>query len=221
MKKKIMIVFSAVFLMGLFFYFHYIYGWYEFRLYQKTPKEFLNHTKIKEENYSKDSVRIVLKMEGYIKEHKESFYSKEYFDSTKITIDTILYSPDFKKLAIFVIVENPTNRQLVPNKEHKWYYDGYCYIGNKENDSIIINSINIGYRNYSNKKDLFNDLKKLCFLKYASNSDINGNKNIYNLDDIRYWDKSIDWQNLEQRRKSEKEFEEEKIKNPKNISEPK
>jgi hypothetical protein len=221
MKKKIMIIFSIILLVLLFFYFRYVYGWYEFRFFQKTPKEFLNHTKIGKESYSKDSVRIVFKMEEFIKKHEESFYSKEYYDATKIRIDTILYSPDFKKLAVFVISKNPIYKQLMPNKEYKWYYDGSCYIGNRENDKININWIGPLYTNYYDINSLSKIIREDFFKKHASDTDNNGNENIYNLDDTRYWDKSLDWQNLEQRRKSEKEFEEEKRKNPKNIYEPK
>jgi hypothetical protein len=221
MKKKIIITFSIIILVVLFLYFRNIYGWYEFLFFEKTPKEFVNYTKIDKENYSRDSVNIVLQMKDYVKDHKESLYSKEYCDSTQFSVDTILYSPNFKKLAVFVIAKNPTHKQLIPDKEYKWYYDGSCYIGNKENKKININWIGPLYTNYYNINSLSNIIREYFFLKYNSDTDINGNKNMYNLDDIRYWDKSIDWKNLEQRRKSEKEFEEEKKKNPKNVYEPK
>lgn len=173
MKKKIIGIFSIVFLVVTFLYFRYVYGWYEFRFFQKTPKEFLNHSKIDKESYSKDSIEIVFGMKEFIKKHKESFYSKEYSDSTQIRIDTILYSPDFGKLAVFVIAKNPIYKQLMPNKEYKWYYDGSCYIGNRENNKIDINWIGPLYTNYYNTNYLSNIIREYFFKKYASDKDNN------------------------------------------------
>lgn len=221
MKKKIIIVAVLVILVSLFLYFRYVYGWYEFKFYKEAPKEYVSNTVISKENYSSDSANIVLQIQGFVKNHQESFYSKEYDESTQIIVDTILYSPDYKKIATFIIAKNPSNKQLKPDKKYKWYYDGFLYIGNKDRDSFKINSTGEGRRNYKEIKELSDVLRNLFFEKYSSTKDNKGNEKLYNLNDIRYWEKSVDWENLEYNRKMQKDFEEEKLKNPENVYEAK
>lgn len=220
MKKIIVIVTALVILVLLFFYFRYIYGWYEFKFYKETPKNYVSNIIINKEQYSSDSANIVLQIQGFVKNHQESFYSKEYDESTRIIVDSILYSPDYKKIATFIIAKNPTNKQLMPDKKYKWYYDGFLYIGNKDGDSVKINSTGEGQRNYKEINELSGALKNLFFEKYSSTKDNSGNEKLYNLNDIRYWEKSIDWGNLEYNRKMQKDFEEEKKNHPENVYDP-
>ncbi len=223
MKKNKTIIVVIVLLVTaiLFLYFRYFYGWYEFKFYKKTPKEYLNTTKVDKKKYSSDSTKIVMKAYQFVKEHKESLYSKNNYESTQIIVDTILYSPNFKKIATIIIAKNPTSRQLMPNKKYNWYYDGAYYIGNIDKDSININWIGALYTNYNDLGSISKIIRSDYFDKYSSTKDNNGNEKLYNLDDIRYWDKSVDWKNLEYTRKMQKDFEIEKLKNPENVYEPK
>src|ERR1700727_2200340 len=116
MKKKPIIFICILLLLGLaYWYFRYVYGWMEFRKNTDTSKEFLSHVEINKEDYSKDSINVLKLMHNLLSNHEQSFYIKDYFDSTQIIIDSILYSTDFNKLAVFVVTKNPTYRQLDPN----------------------------------------------------------------------------------------------------------
>src|SRR5690349_20814888 len=86
-----------------------------------TPKEFLNHTEIKKNDYSKDSIIIVNQLTALLLNRENFFHNKAYFDSTQLIIDSIFYSPDLNKLAVFLMTKNPTHRQLMPNNKYKWY----------------------------------------------------------------------------------------------------
>ncbi|MBW8361666.1 MAG: hypothetical protein K0M56_05700 [Kaistella sp.] len=151
MKKKIVIVAVLVILVVLFLYFRYIYGWYEFKFYKETPENYVNNTVINKEKYSSDSAIIVNQVKGFIRNHQEPFHSEEYDKSTQIVVDTILYSPDFKKIGAFIIAKNSTDKQLMPDKNYKWYYNATCYLGMKQEDSLLLSWIG---PNYTNSYDL-------------------------------------------------------------------
>lgn len=218
MKKKIIVITAIAILLSLFLYFRYIYG-YEFNFYKETPKEYLNNTVVNKKNYSSDSSNIALQLQGFVKNHQESFYSKEYDESTQIMVDTIVYSPDYKKIATFIIAKNSTNKQLMPDKKYRWYYDATCYLGTKQQNSFILGWIGPNYTNSYDIESISGKIRNYYFRQKYSNTD--NNRENFNLNDIRYWSKSIDWKNLENNRKMQKEFEEEKLKNPKNVYEPK
>lgn len=204
MKKKIIIIAILVILVVLFLYFRYIYGWYEFKFYKETPKEFVNNTIINKEKYSSDSANIVLQIQGFIKNHQESFNSKEYDESTQIVVDTILYSPDYKKIAVFVIAKNPINKQRIPDKNYKWYYNATYYLGIKEQDSFLLNWIGPNYTNSYNIESISKKIRNYYFKQRSSSTNNSDDK--YNIDDIRYWKDSKDWQKIEN--KKQKDFEE-------------
>jgi hypothetical protein len=186
-----------------------------------TPKEFLNHIVIQKENYSKDSVEIIRQLQNFLKRHDDFFYSKAYFEGTQIIIDSIIYSPDFNKLAVFVITKNPTSRQLLPDKKHDWYYDGTCYLGLRQNDTICLSRIGPNFSNSPNKKELSIMMRETYFTTYATFKDTSGAYRYkYNIDDIRFWDCPI-WNEIEDEKIKKQEFEEEKRKHPENVYEPK
>ncbi|ATL45205.1 hypothetical protein OZ664_09920 [Elizabethkingia sp. HX WHF] len=218
--KKVIIVIATISLGILFFYFLCIYGWSGFGFYKTTPKEYINKTNVNKSIYSSDSIKIATQMHMLIEKHQESFYSKEYDKSTQIIIDTILYSPDYKKIAAFIVTRNSTSKQLMPNKNYSWYYDATCYIGIKSQDSISLNWIGPNYNNSYSLEEITKNIRNYFFRERAS--DTSDHKvTDYNIDDIRYWKKSMDWKNLEYKKKMQKDFEEEKLKNPQNVYEPK
>src|SRR6478752_5306217 len=104
MKRPILIFIAiALFISLVFYYFKNIYGWMEFRSNTDTPNQFLNQTAISIDKYNNDKSNITIQLKNLLLRHKDFFHSKEYFDGTVITIDTILYSPDYQKLAILII----------------------------------------------------------------------------------------------------------------------
>ncbi len=171
------------------------------------PKEFLNHTVIKEEDYAEDSVEIARQLRSSLKKHEGFFYSKAYFDSTQLIIDSIIYSPDFNKLAVFVMTKNPTYRQLMPDEKHDWYYDATCYLGVRQNDTISLSWVGPNFSNSTDKEELSSMMRDTYFTKYAAIRDTSGEyKYKYNIGDIRFWDCPI-WKEMEEEKIKAKELQ--------------
>jgi hypothetical protein len=219
MKRKPMVVIVLLLVICLaYWYFKYVYGWMEFRKNTDTPKEYLNHTVIKKENHTKDSIEVLSQLRTLLVRHEDFFYSKAYFDSTELIIDSVLYSPNFNKLAVFVITKNPTSRQLVPDEKHGWYYDATCYLGVRKNDTIALSWIGPVFTNSSNEQNISNDIREACLRTFVTKDTIGAYA--YNLNDVRFWDCPI-WEKIENEKLKKKEFEEEKRKHPENVYEPK
>jgi len=192
----------------------------EFRWNRDTPKAYLNHTAADKKKYAQDTEDILKKLQYFLKNHQKSFHSKEYFDSTQLSMDTILYSPDFTKLAVFVIAKNPTSRQLAPDERYDWYYNAYCYLGIRQKDSIDLISIDEGHRSYFKKK-ASEALRTDYFRLYATIKDVNGEyKYKYNLNDIRFWNGPA-WKEIDDNKEQRREFEKMKKEHPENVFEPK
>jgi RNA recognition motif-containing protein len=187
MKKKTILFIAVPLIILALLYFKYIFGWMEFRWNRDTPDKFLSHVVIEKEKYSKDKAEILNELRYFLKDHAQSFESKVYYDSTKLSLDTILYGPDFNKLSVFVIAKNPTSRMLAPNERYDYYYDGFCYLGIRQNDSIVLISIDEGFGKYSQKKTS-ETLRTNYFRLYATIKDVNGEYRYkYNMNDIRFW----------------------------------
>lgn len=58
--KKIFFIMSLLIVGLSFLYLRHIYGWYELKLYKKTPKEYVNDTVVNKKKYSLDSAIIAL-----------------------------------------------------------------------------------------------------------------------------------------------------------------
>lgn len=185
-----------------------------------TPKEFLNHTVIKKGDYIKDSVEIIKQLKNSLLNHEDFFHNKAYFDSTQLIIDSIIYSPDFNKLAVFVITKNPVRRQLIPDKDYNWYYDATCYLGVKKNDTISLSWVGPSFTNSYDMNELSNIIRDSYFTDFSTKDTIGVHTYKYNLNDIRFWDCSI-WKEIEEKKVRRKEFEEEKKRHPENVYEPK
>ncbi len=185
-----------------------------------TPQEFLNHTIIKKEDYTKDSIEVVKQLKVFLLKQEDFFHNKAYFDSTQLIIDSIIYSPDFNKLAVFVITKNPVYRQLAPDKNYDWYYDATCYLGVRKNDTISLSFIGPSFTNSYNKSELSGIIRDAYFTNFATKDTIGLHTYKYNMDDVRFWDCSI-WKEIEDKKIKKQEFEEEKRKHPENVYEPK
>jgi len=77
-----------------------------------TPKEFINNVLVSDSLYKLDSYRLIKDFKNKIVERSGSFYIEEYFDSTEIFIDSIIYNPEHNKIIVFVIVRNPIYRRM-------------------------------------------------------------------------------------------------------------
>lgn len=156
----------------------------------QTPKEFINNTTVDNSVYMKDSAMIATALFLKLRNHEASFYNKEYFDSTKLIIDKILYDSTKKRIAVFVLVENPMNRREFPDLNYKVYYSSYCYLGKRtETGDFELKWLNAFYPiNFNNKQEISDAIKQLYFNELATIVDGNDTPVYeYNLNDKRFW----------------------------------
>lgn len=214
--KKTSIMLQTIFIL----LFPFLYSCDGMKQKKYTPKEFLNHTVIKKEEYSKDSIEIVNQLKGFLLKQEDFFNNKAYFDSTQLIIDSIIYSPDFNKLAVFVITKNPVNRQLVQNKNYDWYYDATCYLGLRKNDTISLSFIGPSFTNSYNKSELSSIIRDSYFTDFSTKDTAGLLTYKYNMNDVRFWDCTI-WKEIENKKIKKQELEVEIRKHPENVYEPK
>ncbi|MBO9204038.1 MULTISPECIES: hypothetical protein [Niastella] len=153
-----------------------------------TPDKFINNVVVNKDDYLKDSLLICERLKIDLLNHERFFNNTAYFEMTEIIIDTIIYYGDLKKMAAFIIVKNPSYRQLYPDKTHRWYYEGTSYLGKKMGDSLSLSWIGPSFSNSINKAELSKILRDYYFMEYATMdaSEPTGCK--YNLNDMRFGD---------------------------------
>jgi len=157
-----------------------------------TPKEFLSNVHAEKSLYLNDSIQLVQEFSNLMVHHEQSFGSKEYFSKTRIIIDTILYSANYYKLAVFIITENPTSRQLSPKENYKVYYNAFCYLAMRDSIGGALQTrwLRSFYPiNWYSQAEVSSLLRDMYFTEFATIK--NGDKTYtykYNLDDIRFWD---------------------------------
>ena len=80
---------------------------------EKNSKGIINRVSIDKAMYLRDSTAIVANLYQKMKNHEGSFTNPEYFDSTVLIIDTIIYDLSLNKISTFVIAKNPTTETLI------------------------------------------------------------------------------------------------------------
>jgi len=218
--KKIILVVTLVAITALiYYYFTYVYGWMEFRKNTDTPDRFLSTTIVKKEIYTKDKIKISQELKVLLLKHDEFFVNSAYFQGTEILIDTIVYSPDLKKLGILILTKNPTSRQLMPAKNESYYYDATAYLCVRQEDTFELSWLGPNFSNSDDSLEISEDIRDACFRTFVSKDTTEKYSYKYNLNDTRFWTSTV-WQRIEEGKIKGKEFEEEKIKHPENIYEP-
>ncbi|MBC9930409.1 hypothetical protein [Chitinophaga qingshengii] len=187
MKRKATLVIILVGLGLLVLCFKYIYGWMSFHRNVDTSVGFLNNTVVSGENYIQDSTQIIHQLKKSLLRHEDFFNSSAYDDSTQIIIDSIVYSPDLKKVGILVIAKNATSKQLLPDKRYNWYYDATCYLGVRQADSITLKMTGATYTNSYSEQRISDIMRAACFRTFA----IDDSLHKYNLNDTRFWSAPI------------------------------
>lgn len=180
---------------------------------RSTLNKYLNYSTVSKERYKNDSLLIVDKMRVELHKHEEFFDNTSYSDSTQIILDSIIYSPDYLKKAMLVIVRNKTLTRHV-------YYDGTVYLSTGIGDSMKIYWVGPNFSESDNRLTLSNIIKDYCFQEYNSKDSLNNNFCKYNLSDIRFWTCPI-WKELAIRDIKKEAFEREKIDHPENVYDPK
>ena len=156
----------------------------------KTSKEFINTGTVDTSVYTKDCTAIIADLYNKMQKHQSSFYSKEYFDSTLLIIDKILYDSIKNKVAVFVLVENPTSRRKSPDLNYKIYYHAFCYLGKR----IISDAFELKWFstlsliNFYDKEEISTAIERRYFTELSAIIDGDDQPVYkYNLNDKRFW----------------------------------
>ena len=136
-----------------------------------------------------------------MKKHEASFQNPEYFDSTKLYLDTVLYDSTFNKVALFVIAENPVHRNPYSDSKLPYYYNANCYLGKRLiADSSIFDLRNIGPVSIINFDDMTTTSKAIRESYYSELTtflDADGIPNYdYNVNDQRFWGSVKGWKRV-------------------------
>ena len=167
----------------------------------ETPKEFLNNVIVDNVTYSKDSTAIITDLYVKLKNHEASFTNPEYFDSTILIIDTIMYDSSLNKIAVFVIAKNPTYRNPYSDSKLSYYYNANCYIGkrlDKGSSEFELKCLGrFSEINFHDSATVIKALKEDFFLELATVLDENKQPVFkYNLNDKRFWESSSGWKRI-------------------------
>jgi len=158
-----------------------------------TPVEFKNNVQVEPNLYENDKQIILAQLKEIKDNGLQSFYSNEYFDSTVIIIDSIIYSSDFNKVVIFAIAKNPITRQLKPNLKYEWYYNAYCYLATRREKTFELQWLKVfNLINFYDENEISEEIKLQYFTEFATLKDTGG-KYVYpcNLNDKRFWSSTI------------------------------
>ncbi|MBK0378470.1 hypothetical protein [Mucilaginibacter segetis] len=155
-----------------------------FQKNSNTPALYISNNKIDNAEYNVDKEMIVKKFVEFLKVREGFFNNGSLSKSeTQIIIDTIIYSPDFKKLGILVIVKTPTLLQLLPNKNQKWFYNSTFYLGIKQDHGIELKMVGPTFTNEKSFEIASENIREACFKHFiVKKSDIYK----FNIDDERF-----------------------------------
>jgi len=166
-----------------------------------TPENFINQVIVDPAIYSRDSIAILADLYSKMKNHTASFANREYFDSTVLFVDTIIYDSSLDKIAVFLVAQNPTYRNPYLKSNLPYYYNANCYLGKRlKNDSSEFDlKCLCGYSevNFNDYETALNALKEDFFLELATLLD-EKNQPVYNynVDDLRFWESSTGWKRV-------------------------
>lgn len=162
----------------------------------KTPKEFACHPKPDKAIYKNDSLLIDILFKKMLLENIDPFDLPLIYDKKSIlSVDTILYSPDFAKVVALAIVKNALSKfDRYSLDTSKYTYEGHYFYGYRNSEQKLIMNKGSWYRFSSDTK---NDVKEY-FNTYAfirkSTGHLYEGEPPYNMDDIRFWkSKEVAW----------------------------
>jgi hypothetical protein len=169
--------------------------------FKRTPEKFRNHSVIAKNIYRKDSLFLISDFYKKMKNHYGSFSNAEYYDSTIVIIDSILYDSTFNKIAVFLIAKNPTHRNMHLDSKEPYYYNASCYLGSRVNaDSSAFELKQLGpfsLSNFDNIVDIKEAIRESYFLELSTVLDVDDTPFFdYNLDDKRFWTSEKGWEGI-------------------------
>ena len=166
-----------------------------------TPKNYLNNISVNYALYTKDSIAILANLYGKMKNHEASFQNPEYFDSTKLYLDTVLYDSTLSKIALLVISENPVKRNPYSDSKLPYYYNADSYLGKRLfADSSVFELNNIGpvsIINFDDKNTTSKAIRESYFSELTTFLDADGVPHYdYNINDKRFWSSLKGWKRV-------------------------
>jgi hypothetical protein len=136
-----------------------------------------------------------------MKNHEASFSNPEYFDSTTLYLETLIYDSSFNRVALFVIAENPVHRNPHSDSKLPYYYNADCYLGKRIfADSSLFDLKNIGpvsIVNFHDRASASEAIRESYYSELTTflDSDRNPRYN-YNVNDKRFWESSKGWKRV-------------------------
>lgn len=168
---------------------------------KKTPKEFINEVIVDKTIYSRDSTAMVANLYQKMKKHEASFANPEYYDSTILIIDTIIYDHSLDRIAVFVIAKNSTYRNPLSDSKLPFYYNANCYLGKRMRvDSTVFELKQLGpfsLGNFHLIEEIRQAIRHYYFLELATVLDEKSHPVFnYNIDDKRFWNSPTGWKRM-------------------------
>jgi hypothetical protein len=153
-----------------------------------TPNEYLYCNKVTPALYSKDSTYINEVLYGMLVNNIPPFTSKS-FDSTSIVfIDTLIYGPDYKRLALWVITKN-SNSKLLNSTNNRYQYNGNCMYASRPDTSSKWRVHERSFFNVTFFKNPVEVKEELSLYSFRFKATFKRTDSIstYNINDIRFW----------------------------------
>jgi hypothetical protein len=154
-----------------------------------TPKKFVCNPKIDSTIYKADVAYLNNLISQLIIGNIAPFDYKDIYDNkSKMSIDTIFYSPKIDKLVVFVIVKNAYVKLDSYNYGiNKYMYEGFHFYGFRSNTGkIILNKNCVFMFDSESKEDLKDAFYSYAFIRKSTDHPFDGEPQ-YNLNDIRLW----------------------------------
>ncbi len=167
----------------------------------KTPPEYVNSVKVTPTLFTSDSASILNDLYDDMKNHREPFRNPEYFDSTKLYLDTMFYDYSYEKVAFLLIAQNPVNRNPHLYSDSTYYYNAFCFLGKRKmSDSNRFETERIGPVSIINFEDAVytkQAIRESYCARLISSLDENGVSHWeFNINDTRFWDSDRGWKRV-------------------------
>lgn len=143
--------------------------------------------------YERVQTQLKDSINKYIIEKKGPYHSHKFADNNMVIIDSLILSPDEKKIVAFVITQN-MNSDTALSIEKDSLFDASCFIGILHNKNILnlkwFPVFNI--RRFTSIKETSDEVRHQYFKDLEKIKDSN-NKSLYkyNVGDKRFWNSFI------------------------------
>jgi hypothetical protein len=163
-----------------------------------TPKEYFFKNIVDKTTYISDSIYLAKVVKFMAINSVDPFRGPTFYDeSTTVIIDTILYDKKNNLLAFWVITEISTSKLNDSDIDSPYFYNGICMYASRKNKKDILKVYEfgpVGFIMFPNFEDVHNGLSDYSF-KYNKTFKRLDAKEVYNMDDIRFWS-GIEWSEI-------------------------